>query len=103
MDRPYQDAFADGMADVAEDSEWVQKHVEDCEGVVVMKTFDCRLLRRSIVGSKVSAYCQCLGESFHYVAEGAKVRGSSTAPPRLASRLFNSKHRAFGHEICLLI
>jgi len=27
VDRPYQDALADGMADVAEDSEWVQKHV----------------------------------------------------------------------------
>jgi len=27
VNRPYQDAFADGMADVAEDSEWIQKHV----------------------------------------------------------------------------
>jgi len=27
VDRPYQDALANGMADVAEDSERVQKHV----------------------------------------------------------------------------
>jgi hypothetical protein len=44
VDRPYQDTLADGMADVAENSERVQKHVWDCERVMVMQTFDCRLL-----------------------------------------------------------
>jgi hypothetical protein len=44
VDGPYQDALAYGMADVAEDSEWVQKHVLDCEQTMVMKALTRSLL-----------------------------------------------------------
>jgi hypothetical protein len=44
VDRPYQDALAHGMADVAEDSEWIQKHVLNCGQTMVMKTLTCSLL-----------------------------------------------------------
>ena len=58
VDRPYQDAFAHSMADVAEHSERIQKHDENCDEATVMKTSALFPLLDRCLAPKVSAYCQ---------------------------------------------
>ena len=88
VDRPYQDAFAHSMADVAEHSEGIQKHVWKSDEVTVMKTSALFTLPDRCLAPKVSAYCQCLGRAC-CVAEGAKVWGSSIISPKPALRLLS--------------
>ena len=76
------------MADVAEHSEWIQKHDENYDEATVMKTSALFPLLDRCLAPKVSAYCQCLGRAC-CVAEGAKVWGSSIISPEPALRLLS--------------
>jgi hypothetical protein len=68
---PYQDALAHGMADVAEDSEWIQKHVLDCGHTMVMKALT-RSLRMNTPFERVcllSVSWRGLATEGHYLGQ----------------------------------
>jgi hypothetical protein len=94
VDRPYQDTLAYGMADVAEDSEWIQKHVLDCEQTMVMKALTRSLRMNHSLQKRLPIVSVLVRDA----AEGIVESISGVA--RLNLPLFGYSHlpTVFGHE-----